>query len=274
MTAGLSIGEFARMTHLSVRTLRRYHESGLLVPAAVDGSTGYRTYAVDQIAVAQVIHRLRELEVPLPEVRRVLEADDPTDRATVVAGHLRHLEAELDRTRAAVGSLRRLLAPEPAPVGVEVRAVPAVTVAAVEDDVELDGVLSWFAGATAELDAVVGRGDGPSGGVYDNALFEAGRGRVLAHRPCASPPARGRVHPAVLPAVDLAVATHLGDHDDIDVSYGELGAWVARNALAIAGPVRETYLVGPRDTADAEAWRTEIGWPVFAVSPGDGPSST
>ncbi|MBR7744078.1 MerR family transcriptional regulator [Phycicoccus sp. BSK3Z-2] len=268
MVAGLSIGEFARMTHLSVRTLRRYHDSGLLLPAAVDGSTGYRSYAVEQIPVAQVIHRLRELDVPLPEVRRVLEADDPADRAAVVTEHLRHLEAELDRTRAAVGSLRRLLAPEPAPVHVEVRAVPEAVVAAVEDDVDLDAVLPWFAGAVAELDAVVGGGEGPVGGVYDNALFETGRGHVLVHRPCASPPDRGRVHRVVLPAVDLAVATHVGDHDDIDVTYGEVGAWVARNALAIAGPVRETYLVGPRDTADAAAWRTEIGWPVFAVSPG------
>ena len=49
-------------------------------------------------------------------------------------------------------------------------------------------------------------------------------------------------------------------------TYGELGAWVVDHALAVAGPVRETYLVGPRDTADAAAWRTEIGWPVFTVA--------
>lgn len=34
----------------------------------------------------------------------------------------------------------------------------------------------------------------------------------------------------------------------------------------VAGPVRETYLVGPRDTDDPAAWRTEIGWPVFRVA--------
>ena len=33
-----------------------------------------------------------------------------------------------------------------------------------------------------------------------------------------------------------------------------------------SGPVRETYLVGPRDTSDPAAWRTEIGWPVFRVA--------
>ncbi|MGY1810489.1 GyrI-like domain-containing protein [Blastococcus sp. SYSU D00669] len=75
------------------------------------------------------------------------------------------------------------------------------------------------------------------------------------------------MHPVTLPAAELAVTTHLGEHHDIGVTYGELGAWVVANALAVAGPVRETYLVGPRDTADPSAWRTEIGWPVFRVAP-------
>lgn len=42
--------------------------------------------------------------------------------------------------------------------------------------------------------------------------------------------------------------------------------WVVANALSVAGPVRETYVVGPRDTGDPSQWRTEIGWPVFAVT--------
>ncbi len=62
-----------------------------------------------------------------------------------------------------------------------------------------------------------------------------------------------------------AVATHVGPHDDIDVTYGEVGAWLLANAVTVAGPVRETYLVGPADSSDPTAWRTEIGWPVFRV---------
>ena len=121
----LAIGEFSRLTHLSVRTLRRYHEAGLLEPATVDEATGYRYYSADQIPTAQVIHRLRELDVPLPDVQRILRSPDPGVRADLVADHLQRLESELDRTRAAVASLRRLLRPDPAPLDVELRAVPA-----------------------------------------------------------------------------------------------------------------------------------------------------
>ena len=139
----LAIGEFSRLTHLSVRTLRRYHEAGLLEPATVDHVTGYRYYSADQIPTAQIIYRLREFDVPLPDVRRILRSPDPDTRAALVAGHLRRLESELDRTRAAVASLRRLLQPEPTPLNVELRAVPATTVAAVEDDVEHEHVVAW-----------------------------------------------------------------------------------------------------------------------------------
>jgi hypothetical protein len=41
----LTIGEFSRVTHLSVKTLRHYHEVGLLEPVHVDPGTGYRRYA-------------------------------------------------------------------------------------------------------------------------------------------------------------------------------------------------------------------------------------
>jgi hypothetical protein len=164
-----------------------------------------------------------------------------------------------------VVSLRRLLDPEPAPVDVELRAVPATTAAAVADDVDLADVLPWYAGAAAELEASVAEPAGAPGGMYDDALFQTGRGHAVVYLPTARPPHRGRVHPVTLPAVELAVAVHVGRHDDIDVTYGEVGAWVVRNALRVAGPVRESYLVGPRDTDDPAAWRTEIGWPVFRL---------
>jgi effector-binding domain-containing protein len=82
-------------------------------------------------------------------------------------------------------------------------------------------------------------------------------------------PPYGRVEPIVLPAVELAVATHVGDHDDIDVTYGSLGAYVTDHQLVVAGPVRELYLVGPRDDVAPDSWRTEIGWPVFRLAAED-----
>ena len=55
---------------------------------------------------------------------------------------------------------------------------------------------------------------------------------------------------------------HHGAHDDFDRSYGALGRYLAERDLKAEAPVREYYLVGPRQTGDANQWRTEIAWPV------------
>ena len=71
----LSIGRFARLSGLSIGALRHYHEIGLLIPARVDAETSYRSYARAQLDDAQLIARLRELDLALPEIRAVLGAD-------------------------------------------------------------------------------------------------------------------------------------------------------------------------------------------------------
>ena len=272
MRSELTIGEFATVTHLSVRTLRRYHEAGLLEPASVDPISGYRYYAPEQIPTAQVIHQLRRLDLPLAEVRSILATDDPQERAEVIAGHLRRLEAELTRTQAAVVSLRRLLRPDPADVQVELRSVPTRTVAAITEQARLGDSVRWYDDAMAELDQAFPPAErtGPPGGQYANALFAHGAGVMMVFRPVRTPRPSGRIEVVELAAADLAVAVHSGPHDDIDVTYGRLGAWVVTQALAVDGPIHETYVVGPRDTADPTKWRTEIGWPVFQLAPAPG----
>jgi hypothetical protein len=71
---------------------------------------------------------------------------------------------------------------------------------------------------------------------------------------------------ALIPAAELAVIEHRGSPGDVDRAYGILAAYVARHALAVAGPIREYYLVGQHDTPDTAQWRTEIGWPIFQTS--------
>jgi DNA-binding transcriptional MerR regulator len=265
----LTIGEFATLSHLSVRTLRRYHETGLLEPAAVDPFTGYRYYSAEQIPPAQVIRRLRDLDVPLAEVKAILATRDPQRRAELITGHLLRLEGELDRTKAAVMSLRQLLHPGAADLHVELRSVPPRTVAAISSHVRRDEVHPWYDAAMAELDAAFPAAErtGPRGGRYANELFTEGAGTMTVFQPVREPRESGRVTVTELPAAELAVTVHPGPHDDIDVTYGRLGAWVIGHALAVNGPVHETYLAGPRDISAPGQWRTEIGWPIFRLTP-------
>jgi DNA-binding transcriptional MerR regulator len=81
----LTIGRFARLAGLSIGALRHYDDLDLLRPARVDAGTGYRSYRHDQLERARMIAALRLLEVPLDEVRRIVDADDPSERRRLLA---------------------------------------------------------------------------------------------------------------------------------------------------------------------------------------------
>jgi DNA-binding transcriptional MerR regulator len=272
VTTTVSIGDFARATHLSVKALRHYQEEDLLAPAEVDPDSGYRRYDLTQIPTAQVIRRLRDLDMPLEDIRGVLRATDLAERGELISRHLRRLEDELSRTKSAVESLRDLLEhPEPN-LPVEHRSVPPMRVAAISARVTMADLGPWFNGAFGELYATLSAQDvalaGDAGGVFANGLFSDEDGQATLYLPVDTPfRAAGRVGPLELPPVELAVIAHSGPHDNIDRAYGALAAHVTRHALAIEGPIREFYPVSRHHTGNSARWRTEIGWPIFETAP-------
>jgi DNA-binding transcriptional MerR regulator len=264
----VTIGDFSRATHLSVKTLRHYHEVGLLEPDEVDSGNGYRYYSGDQIPAAQVIRRLRNLQMPVAEVKSVLAAPDLPARNRLIVEHLDRLEGELSQTRAAVGELRDLLERPPAPREVEHRSVPPTSAIAVRETVERESILGWWQGALGELQAIVRaqrlEQSGPSGGLYAGEIFEYGRGQATVFVPVTDVVRPvGRVVAFTVPAAELAVVRHDGALEDIDLTYGELGAYVMRHEIGVDGPLRENYLRGFLDDDDPDHWATEVGWPIF-----------
>jgi DNA-binding transcriptional MerR regulator len=94
----VSIGEFARRSRLSVKALRLYDELGVLVPARVDEASGYRYYDIAQLEAARLVAMLRQLDVPLAEIKELL-ASDPADAAERIAAHWRKAESVHDARR-------------------------------------------------------------------------------------------------------------------------------------------------------------------------------
>jgi DNA-binding transcriptional MerR regulator len=264
----LTIGDFSRATHLTVKTLRHYHELGLLEPAEVDPKTGYRHYSAAQIPVAQVIRRFRALDMPLSEIQAVLAAADLKSRNQLITSHLKRLESELARTQGAVASLRNLLEQPKMEAEIGRRRAGSTPAASIREVVEVKDALAWLLGALGELHATVSAQrrspTGPPGALYSNAIFSQGRGEATVFIPCEGPiRAVGRVSPCVVPAVELATLVHKGSHQNVDLAYGALASYVSNHAVGLEEPLREYYLVGPHDTSDESAWRTEIGWPIF-----------
>ncbi len=105
-----SIGQFSKIVGLSVKTLRFYHDEGVIVPSYVDPDSGYRYYDQHDAEKARVVAQLRELEFSLSEIREMLAAyDDEADLLQHLERHRDVFQERIGRYRDVVSSLDRII---------------------------------------------------------------------------------------------------------------------------------------------------------------------
>lgn len=96
------IGEFSKLTQVSVRMLRHYDEVGLLKPAKVDEWTGYRMYSVEQIALVNKIIYLRDSGFQVAEMASILQMNEEAFLECLTKKHLQieqAIQAEQEKLR-------------------------------------------------------------------------------------------------------------------------------------------------------------------------------
>jgi DNA-binding transcriptional MerR regulator len=273
----MSIGVFSTATLVSIKALRLYHEQGLLVPASIDPTTGYRSYRVSQLSDAQVIKRLRDFNVPLPAVAEVVRARDPEVTRRIIEQHERFMSDRLANLSRLVSELQQIVSEPLLQTPTFVRTEPAQHALAIVERVsnpEHDIYAEFLGRAYPLLDAAIVRlgcvATSPSGALYPPKV-EGDSELITAYVPITEPHVLDRqciadnIINLMLPSVTAAVLTHSGSYRTMGETYRQLGAWVATNASVIDQPVRELYVVsGDPDgklLPDNEL-RTEIAWPI------------
>jgi DNA-binding transcriptional MerR regulator len=266
----LPIGAFSRASFLSIKSLRAYHEAGILVPARVDSTTGYRTYHASQLIDAAVVARLRSLDLPLEQVRQVVQARDPSVTARILAEHAATMTQRLADVERIVSELHDGLQQPAVHTPVHVRDEPHAHTLAVRGRVNEANFAQFLDAAYSRLavaaDRLAVEPIGPPGALYPPEISDDGDDDVEAYIPLARPvalasPLNGVVNSEV-PAARVAVLVHAGDYDTIGDTYRSLGTWVAQHAEPLPIPVREVYVVSYGETDDTSRFRTEIHWPI------------
>jgi DNA-binding transcriptional MerR regulator len=172
----VSIGEFARRSRLSVKALRLYDELGVLLPARVDQVSGYRYYDVAQLEAARLVAMLRQLELPLAEIKELL-ARDPVDAAERIAAHWREVESAHDARRELADYLvNRLSGKRSVMYEVATRAIPERSLLCLKRNVDPEG--AWALGK--EFIAVLRERPLPKMEGREGAMFTIYWGEVSA----------------------------------------------------------------------------------------------
>jgi effector-binding domain-containing protein len=263
------IGRFSKMTRLSVKALRHYDELGLLVPAIVDPSSGYRYYTYGQANRAEAIRVLRSLDMPLEDVREALAADDPQVAAKVLDRHKARLEAELGRHERMLAFLGRLIERKEGvmPYEVQVKELSAQHVAVVRKHASMRTIGQDVSSGFAAIGEATGRAHVPLAGppflIMFEVIDEESEGDIEIVFPVAMPfPGAGEVVGREDPAMTVASTMHRGAYDEIGPAYQTVVGWIQEHGHEIAGPPREVYLTDPSETPEPADYVTEIQFPI------------
>ena len=267
----LKIGEFSKLSRISIRMLRYYDEMGLLVPETIDSFTGYRYYSEAQLFTAGRITALRDMGFKLCDTAELLkrwEDRELMERRLLAQREAARLQAEeaARRLRLLDTALERLRKDEPMKYDVTVKTIPERYVASVRQilpSYDLEGHLwSVFLKETAHLHIQDGDPCLCTALFYDGEYKEKDVDVEIQKSVKGTYPDTEHVKFKTVPAVQVASAVCKGSYDQIGEVNAAVAAWVEANGYAFDGIAFNIYHVSPHETKNPEEFVTEVCYPV------------
>ncbi len=246
-----SIGEFSRITGLTIKTLRFYHEQGLLIPTHVDDETGYRYYAASLIERARAIALLRELDFSLGEIREILAgSQDEADLLEIMQRHRDQIEARIQSCREVVITLNRFIADQQearllmasATSKIEEKNLPALLIAGVR----MVGKYSDCGPAFAKIGRKFGRHiRGKPLLLHYSQEYRENDADFEACMPIKTGKPVDGISVRELPGGRCVSLIHKGPYNELGRSYAKILEYIHEKGYEVATPSREVYLKGP-----------------------------
>jgi len=266
------IGDFSKLSQVSVRTLRYYEEVGLLKPVEVDRFTGYRYYTIDQLPRLNRILVLKDLGFSLEQIAPMVNEGLPPAQ---LRGMLRLKQAEIQqqveseqaRLARVEARLRQIEQEGKMPTyEVVIKRVEPQTVASVREVIPTpQDIGRLFERLFTYLGQQGVQPLGAPGAIWHDTEHrdKDWDTEVIVPIGQALPDGDG-VKSIQLPGVmTMASTIHQGSYEGFAQAYTALMGWIEGNGYRIAGPMRETYLRGPGpDRPDPATYVTEIQVPV------------
>lgn len=271
----LKIGEFARITQVSIKTLRHYDTLGLLRPAHTDPESGYRFYTMDQIVDVVRLLALKDCGFGLEEIGRLVREHDTLAIERLmrarIAAQADIVATEQARLHRMAARLQQVVATnEDAVFDVALKRAEPITLVGKRGLVASADEIGPFANAVVgQLAQAAIAFTRPLIHLYFNGDDETDDHiDLFVGAPVAAiPPALGEFECQRLPGGDLvACVIYRGDYVGIGKAFQALDRWIATSGYRQSGPFREIYHRSPAHTADPAEYLTEIQSPIVAAS--------
>lgn len=265
----MSIGEFSRLSRLSVRMLRYYDANGVLAPADVDRFSGRRRYAGTQLADAVDLRRLRDVGFGVAAIAAMLAARGTAAYADALAVHRATLADELGAAQRRLSLIDTMIEQEtPMSITIARTTMPARTL------VTLRGVVPTYSdeGLLWErfmplIAAQSIRASGPGGVIeHDEEYRDADVDESVWLEVAEDATAQSPLEIVRMPDQDVVVATLVGSYDRISDAHARIAEFLEAEGLrpaagGIEAKAFNRYLTDPSRTAP-DANVTEICIPL------------
>ena len=246
-----TIGEFSRITGLSVKTLRFYHEQGLLTPSSIDEQSGYRYYAPSKIDVAAVITRLRSLDLSLAEIAELLRSfDDDGDVLELLERQRSVIGQKLRQYRGIARSLDEFIAKQKeermfaqtASQSISQKTLEPLLIAAIR----VQGRYSECGPAFGRIARHFGRYlAGPPFLLHYDTEYHETDANFDACFPIRQRKQVEGIDVRELPRALCVALVHRGPYEEMGRSYAKVFDYLNEKGYEVEMPTREVYLKGP-----------------------------
>lgn len=263
-----SIGEFSRLTALTVKTLRHYHERGLLVPTVVDQKTGYRYYSQANAERARIIRALKQLEFSLDDIESILaDCREDSDAMTFLEEQRQVIESKLLRYQEIRNTLDSVLAMEKAAktmsntFEVEEKTLAPQLIAGIRGR----GPYSECADRFKQLGRAFGFGlAGKPGNLIFDTEYKEHDADFESYFPIKKSKQVAGIDVRTLPEVRVLSLVHQGPYDSIHVTYARLLSLLKSRGHSATIPSREVYIKGPGMIfkGNPKSYLTEVQIPI------------
>jgi len=261
----LKIGEFSKLSLLTVKALRFYEKEGLLQPASIDEWTGYRYYETSQLADAAKIKAFRQLGLSLEEIKAM---GTESDMRRILAKKAEEYVSERETLTARLSILNHLLEDTNMSYQVTEKVVPQMLVYTAETVLEQYGdIMEWIPAVGEEclrLNPGIKCAEPP----YEFCEYpdREYKEKDIRVRHSEAVTTWGKENENIsfreLPAAKVLSIFHKGSYVTIGEAYAFLMRYAEQNGYKVIGLARECYIDGIWNQESEENWLTEIQLPI------------
>lgn len=268
----LKIGDFSKLSQISIRMLRHYDGLGLLIPESIDPFTGYRYYAETQLSAASRIKALKAMGFPLAEIALLLPFYEDGEK---LRPHLLRQRETLAQAAEALRQKQRLLENTLDKIGkdewnmkytVEQKTLPRRYVASVRQNIPAYAHEGRLWHILMQETAPLGLPPAPPAGcmsiMHDESYVDSNPDveiQMIVDKPY---PPTEHVSFRELPAMEYASVRFEGSYEKISEVAEALASWMRKKNFAFAGPMFDIYHIGPHETQNPDEWVTELCAPI------------